>query len=52
VALVPGLLAVAVAWPSPNEYLRLAATFIDRHHGEQDQEMATAFDHMSQGLGC
>jgi PAS domain S-box-containing protein len=51
-SLVPGLLAVAVACVAVAVLsVCLAATFIDRHHGEQDQEMATAFDHMSQGLG-
>ena len=51
-SLAPGLLAVAVACVAVAVLsVCLAATFIDRHHGEQNQEMATAFDHMSQGLG-
>src|SRR5262249_12316041 len=51
-SLVPGLLAVAVACVAVAVLsICLAATFIDRRHSEQDQEMATAFDHMSQGLG-
>jgi methyl-accepting chemotaxis protein len=51
-SLVPGLLAVAVACVAVAVLsVCLAATFIDRRHGEQDQEIATAFDHMSQGLG-
>jgi methyl-accepting chemotaxis protein len=51
-SLAPGLLAVAVACVAVAVLsVCLAATFIDRHHGEQDQEIATAFDHMSQGLG-
>jgi NO-binding membrane sensor protein with MHYT domain len=51
-SLVPGLLAVAVACVAVAVLsVCLAATFIDRHDGEQNQDMATAFDHMSQGLG-
>jgi NO-binding membrane sensor protein with MHYT domain/methyl-accepting chemotaxis protein len=51
-ALVPSLLAVLIACVAVAVLsVCLAATFIDRRHGEQDQEMATAFDHMSQGLG-
>ena len=51
-SLVPGLLAVAIACVAVAVLsICLAATFIDRRHGEQDQEIATAFDHMSQGLG-
>jgi PAS domain S-box-containing protein len=51
-SLVPGLLAVALACVAVAVLsVCLAATFIDRHHGEQNQDMATAFDHMSQGLG-
>jgi len=51
-SLSPALLAVAVACVAVAVLsVCLAATFIDRHHGDQNQEMATAFDHMSQGLG-
>jgi methyl-accepting chemotaxis protein/NO-binding membrane sensor protein with MHYT domain len=51
-SLAPGMLAVAVACVAVAVLsVCLAATFIDRHHGEQNQEIATAFDHMSQGLG-
>jgi len=51
-SLAPGLLAVAVACVAVAILsVCLAATFIDRHHGEDNQLVATAFDHMSQGLG-
>jgi methyl-accepting chemotaxis protein/NO-binding membrane sensor protein with MHYT domain len=51
-SLVPGLLAVAIACVAVAVLsVCLAATFIDRRHGEDNQLVATAFDHMSQGLG-
>ncbi len=51
-SLVPGLLAVAVACVAVAVLsVCLAATFIDHRHGEDNQLVATAFDHMSQGLG-
>jgi len=51
-SLVPGLLAVAVACVAVAVLsLCLAVNFIDRRHGEEHQQIATAFDHMSQGLG-
>jgi methyl-accepting chemotaxis protein len=51
-SLVPGLLAVAVACVAVAALsVCLAANFIDRRHGEDNQLVATAFDHMSQGLG-
>jgi methyl-accepting chemotaxis protein len=51
-SLVPGLLAVAIACVAVAVLsVCLAATFIDRRHGEDNQQIATAFDHMSQGLG-
>jgi methyl-accepting chemotaxis protein len=51
-SLVPGLLAVAIACVAIAVLsICLAATFIDRRHGEGNQQIATAFDHMSQGLG-
>jgi PAS domain S-box-containing protein len=51
-ALVPGLLAVAVTCVAAAVLsVCLAANFIDRRHDENNQQIATAFDHMSQGLG-
>src|SRR5262249_31313620 len=51
-SLVPGLLVVAVACVAVAVLsVCLAAAFIDRHQGENNQLVATAFDHMSQGLG-
>jgi methyl-accepting chemotaxis protein/NO-binding membrane sensor protein with MHYT domain len=52
ISLVPGLLAIAVACVAVAVLsLCLAANFIDRRQGEDNQLVATAFDHMSQGLG-
>src|SRR5262249_12712053 len=51
-AIVPGLLGVAIACVAVAVLsVCLAANFIDRRHGEENQLVATAFDHMSQGLG-
>jgi PAS domain S-box-containing protein len=51
-SLAPGLLAVAVACVAVAVLsVCLAAIFVDRRHGEDNQLVATAFDHMSQGLG-
>jgi methyl-accepting chemotaxis protein len=51
-SLVPGLLAVAIACVAVAALsVCLAAIFIDHRDGEDNQLVATAFDHMSQGLG-
>ena len=51
-SLAPGLLAVAIACVAVAVLsVCLATAFIDRRRGEDNQQIATAFDHMSQGLG-